>query len=366
MPFRNQEEALKHRAETLERELAEARDDLTRVSRLRSPIRLFVGGLMITATAGVAGWVVGGPSQTAGAFMVLHAQSVALQGRAELQWASTVTQASGRPTPTSATLAPGTHCELRVDLTQAMGDPVVRSNIAVELHCGQERIYRTKEASTASGTLLGCGLQESEVGTRRYRYRLICTDQSAESGAMQLSVDTDEGIARVWRDGSNPFELLLSVNANSAIRTGVPLLSTREVSGAHGSSREGRISQLIGTPLELGRPVRGLRVGSPCTVHIEPASDSVDRRCVVRIECEGALVYGRDNYGAAACLVVEGQPQAAVDVEPDMRAAGQPADSGSAEAEDPILLLDLAGSRAVIASNRPNGAFMLTIRLSST
>ena len=193
--------------------------------------------------------------------------------------------------------------------------------------CGKAELYATDEIVNGSTrTLWAIGEKAVSGG---FQQALVYEDTGKRQGRNQLSIDTPQGVARVWAADDTPLEVVLAVDG---LGTVFPKAITPDApSGlcAH-VIRSGTVTEVAGDER------RGVKPGVRCQVseslgidaiglEMGPEGLGVDTQCRVRVSCGGTDLYapglGRGLGQVVGNEIVDQKPSAK-DKDPMFRIAG--------------------------------------------
>jgi hypothetical protein len=207
----------------------------------------------------------------------------------------------------------------------------------IEVACSGKALYRSSDTFSGVSNTSSHVEQSPVASSSDVTYSLIYQDQGARSGRAQVSLDTTEHAATVWRDGG--YRVKLTVDEQSAPVTGTPLIDVAEGGFSRPITRTGKIKSAEGTVL--------FAAGATCTVEVRPVRGG-PQNCRVRVRCGGTIAYGEGNGGYNECSV-EGTTVIAAN---DAR--------GSGDDRDPILDMNLAHGTVSVSDD---GASPWTVKI---
>lgn len=198
----------------------------------------------------------------------------------------------------------------------------INDDVALSIVCGERTLYDWQEPAVGD-TSRGCTLWEQAEG-ERFVHWARCHDRGVRQGRAELTLDTLEGSARIFRsDGS--LDVRLHVEHVSAPRNGRGLYRSRPAPPpiVETLERTAIVQEVTGV---------GGRLGDRCTLRISPpdAGHHPSRaNCRAVLRCRSTL-YGAGTSGWNLCAVdAERRPLHAHDTK------------GTAEDGDPTFSFDL-------------------------
>ncbi len=207
----------------------------------------------------------------------------------------------------------------------------------VDVVCGETVVYDWDAPLGSGMQMRSCSLVEVP-GPRgqRLQYSLQCTDTGPRTGRPQLAIDTAAKTATVWRDGGMRVELSVPAPAR---RDGEPLLDSSVAASlvAEVVARHGSVTEATAPA-----PVRR---GQRCAVVIVPAGGE----CRVAVTCGTTSVYGGGTLGYADCTRENGAVVRATDSNP------------TGQGGDPILDLDFAARRVTVRDEAPDWSITIAL-----
>ncbi|AKF10998.1 hypothetical protein [Sandaracinus amylolyticus] len=179
----------------------------------------------------------------------------------------------------------------------------------VVVRCGDVLVYQRGMDGGVGVTTTSAEAREEQVAPGHFVHRVTWSESGQRSGPRpQIVLDTERGVARLWREGLEAFELQLGIDDRSAERVGDALGPTRVVAESTRLHLAARVTERRGEP-PIGADVER------CEVIVRPgAGGDLDHR--VRVTCGAAVIYGDGTYGFARAILRDGLPVRVDDVNP--------------------------------------------------
>lgn len=384
--YRNERDALRHRADHLQDELrhAEARlseaeqrlveqarkdeEEEKQLAYLRSEVeRLRVK----TGEAPVA--PAQGPSRTP---LVVGLGAVAVAVGGALMW---LTFSSSEPVvvgpqavaQTEPAVAPVPAAEPQVALFGAevvattgasqveVGEPcLISATVAgggtvtdLQVRC-REEIYRSDTKRGEGAESYKVNHAEVKAGEGVYRHKLFYGRRGSWTGPRpQIALNSYQHRATIWREGADAWSVTLHLDAFSFPRRGPALGAGRSLSAVPDRRWSARRVGFEGTPPRLWR-----EAPETCEVAVSPtpsgqSSDGTKIDCRVTVRCGAVIFYGEGDYGFIRCPL-EGAK------------LGTVVDDGSTEKNgDPELRIEPAQRKVVVTDTIDAATFSATFAL---
>ena len=192
--------------------------------------------------------------------------------------------ASGGQAPSA-----GASCTLNVTATAAHGDAFEDQTTLV---CGGKTLYDSK-VQTMGMYDSNFDLMEAAVAGKAFAFRYELEARNVgmrEAPAAQIVVDTRKRSVDAFREGAGSFRVRVAVDAESAVRSGPPVLPSNIPAFDDVVTRTARITAASGSVPFSARP---------CTLRISPAK-ATGMNCRVQLDCGGPSCTGPGRRGTTS------------------------------------------------------------------
>ena len=242
-------------------------------------------------------------------------------------WSAKVTKVTGE-----APVKVGATCAVKGKLGADGSQAKVRG---VVLQCGDAVLYDLAGKFNGMSQRGGVAAEELAPNGVGQRYAMVFDDVGARTGKPQLSVNTEKRSVALWTESAPAFRVELAADTWSGVVGGEPLLPTTK-----------QTLLATATVAKVNGPAP-VRKGDSCRVKSAPARED---KCVTIVECKGRVLYGGEGLGASACTI-EGDRVATVTdgTTSEQEGGGDPALSLDAKAGTITVVEEKAGKKWDIA-----------------
>lgn len=382
--YRNERDALRHRADQLEEELHDAESRLTeaeqrlaeqarkdeeeerQIAFLRSEVdrlRVKVGEAPLARPAGRSQ----APIMIAAGALVVGGVVVGMLSFSTTSSRSAVPQPVAKTEPAVAPVVPrdpqmavfGAEVVATTNETVAVGDGcVIAATLAgprqvskVDVRCGEE-LYRSDMEKGGGIQTFERGHTEVTAGEGIYRHALQYVRRGSWTGPLpQIDLNSHQHRGHIWRDGPEPWSITLHLDSFSFPRRGPSLGTSRTLSAVPDRRWSAKRVATEGTPPRAWR-----EAPEACEVALSPSSagrssDGTAIDCRVTVRCGAVIFYGEGDFGFVHCPLEGASIGAVVD------------DGTTPENGDPKLRLEPATATVVVADTIDGESFSATFEL---
>lgn len=250
----------------------------------------------------------------------------------EVPFKGAVTQAS------AAGLARGTACTILAKIRANPPGDARPSVTGLEVACGGRSLYRSTDALEGMSSLSYSAIEMPGPAPGQSVFSLYYTDQGPRTGARsQLSLSSRRGLGVVSRETVPAWKINFSLQSTSApvAPTNAGDAEPLAVGVAKPLTRAGTVTETSGSP-PVGK-------GAACTLRVEPSFQGA--RCIATATCSKVKLY---DFGSLPCVTEGGELRSLADT------------NDSANGGDAKLAYDAKTKRLVISDEVAGATWSVT------